>query len=395
LINSANVFAYLRTFEGERLQQSIVELQRIGITGVNVALNYHAGRDFFLRGGPEFGYLKEGFHYYRPDMTKYSEISLKPTTEMHLNSNKSLETLIIAGETSDFEINAWAVFFHNGALGAINPSATVMNCYGNNFLSDLCPSNPSVQNYAYGLTSDLCSRGISNILLESVRFHGAVHGEHHERFFLKMSPITEFLLYLCFCDYCVNNANSSGIDAESLRQRVENSLSGFLNNEDEWMGLDLTKDNLVSILGDQILPYLEVRSGTLVNIFRRIQEIAHSLDVKTKFLDPSALIGPSHKLPAENSWIAGHDLTEISKHVDFFQPIFFEEKSLSFAAHYRSIVSARLSGAVSPMFPFNSSEQMLSEKIFTLREFGIEDFDFYLLDTMRQRDLDWISAALS
>ena len=95
--------------------------------------------------------------------------------------------MIEVAKGNQFEVNAWAVYMHNSAIGMANPEATVTNVFGNKFLSELCPINPAVAGYAIGLTKDLVSRGINAITAESLHFHGARHGEHHERFFIAVS----------------------------------------------------------------------------------------------------------------------------------------------------------------------------------------------------------------
>ncbi|GBL18260.1 hypothetical protein EMGBS2_03290, partial [Actinomycetota bacterium] len=145
------------------------------------------------------------FHYYKSDYSKYEDYAFKPALVDQLPNNELIDSVIkVAGE-NNFEVNAWAVYMHNSAIAIANPDAAVTNVLGNKFLSELCPINPAVAGYAIGLTKDLVSRGVSGITAESLHFHGARHGEHHERFFIELSPASEFLFSLCFCSYCVKS----------------------------------------------------------------------------------------------------------------------------------------------------------------------------------------------
>jgi len=65
------------------------------------------------------------------------------------------------------------------------------------------------------------------------------------------------------------------------------------------------------------------------------------------------------------------------------------------ASHYLKIVGGEIIPILRPTFPDNLSQETLMEKVRHLREIGIENIDFYLLDTMRPRDLIWIRNALS
>ena len=181
-----NAFTFPFTFFRQPAAQVIPELQSYGFTGINLALNYHASRDFLLRQGPALEYLADGFHYYQPNHDLYPEGAVTPHPKDTLLDNQLLDGVMHEANVRNFEVNAWAVFMHNSALGYQYPKLTVTNCFGNHFLSELCPSSREISGYISGLSADLCSRGITSLAMESLHFHGAHHGEHHERFFLEM-----------------------------------------------------------------------------------------------------------------------------------------------------------------------------------------------------------------
>jgi hypothetical protein len=242
----------------------------VGFTGINLALNYHASRDFLLRQGPALEYLADGFHYYKPDLSHYPSGAITPDPSDCLIDNQMLDEVLAAASTKNFEINAWAVFMHNSAIGFRYPEATVTNCLGNHFLSELCPSSPMVAGYITGLTSDLCSRGITSLAIESLHFHGAHHGEHHERFFLELGEITAFLLSLCFCASCIENFSGDGL---RLKNKVAALLQPFLDDRDPWLDTPLTKENLAEIVGAEILDYLTSREETIAARLKSNKEL--------------------------------------------------------------------------------------------------------------------------
>jgi hypothetical protein len=392
-----NAFAYTHSFHKGNSKEIISELQSHGFTGINLALNYHASRDFLLRQGPRLEYLRDGFHYYLPNLNYYPQGGLVPHKEDHLGDDSLLRSVISSADEMDFEINAWAVYLHNSAVGFKHPYSTVTNVYDNHFLSELCPSNPGVRAYVLGLSKDLCSRGIKTLGIESLRFHGLRHGEHHERFFLDMSPVTEFLLSLCFCESCASKYDNAGGDSATLKSKVMKALEVFLADSDPWMGVTLSKENLAEILGPEILDYLLMREDSVTSLYWEIKPIAKEFKVRTKFFDPSSLLDETSSTPLDVSWIAGHNYEEMNKAVDIFQPVFYRESPdeiEKLAAHYRGKLTGPIGASLTPMYPFNKNEDDLVEKVRRLRKCGISDFDFYLLDTMRQRDLGWIDAAL-
>ena len=394
----SHAFALIHTFEGRDPTKVIEELQEFGLTGLNLALNYHASRDFLLRQGPRLEYLKDGFNYYLPNISYYPESGLRPTLNSSYKSSEILDSIILKSSQLNFKISAWGVFLHNGELGAAFPDCVVENSLGNKFLSELCPSNPRVRDYCRGLAEDLISRGIDSLAIESLHFHGARHGEHHERFFLEMSQITEFLFSLCFCASCLHNFEKISGDGAELKSKVTAALDDFLNDQDSWLGQDLTKDILAEICGPEIITYLQVREETVSSLYKELSEIAHSYGVMTRIIDQTPLLDITNSEPLNQSWILGINAEEVRKYIDIYEPLDYRVESNTVkrvAANYVEILGGRIVPILRPTFPDNLSQSNLISKVHGLRELGIDEIDFYLLDTMRQRDLTWIKAALN
>ena len=395
---SFNAFVFAQTFNRQEPKVVLDDLLGSGLTGINLALNYHSSRDFLLRQGPHLEYLQEGFHYYLPNFSSYGENAIKPAQSSYYENNLLLDLISEETRRVDFDLNAWCVYLHNFNLGSRNPTATVTNVYGNQFLSELCPAHPAVREYAIGLSRDLCSRGIKKLLVESVRFHGLMHGEHHERFFLQMSKITEFLLYLCFCNSCTTEFSKRGGDPEALRNKVKFALDNFINESDSWLGLKLSTTTLQEILGPEILMYLSSREATVTSLYAEICKVAQASGVQVQFLDPSTLQDKDSLYPLDDAWLAGHDAKAIGNLVDIFEPIFFETKLSDIAqvvSHFQKELSSPVAAAVSPMYPYISNKAELVEKVAGLLACDIKQVDFYLLDVMRKRDLVWISEAIT
>ena len=67
----SNAFTLPYTFYREPAAKVITDLKESGLSGINLALNYHASRDFLLRQGAQLEYLSDGFHYYKVDKSNY------------------------------------------------------------------------------------------------------------------------------------------------------------------------------------------------------------------------------------------------------------------------------------------------------------------------------------
>jgi len=393
----SHAFAFVHTFAGRDPAPVIAELQSYGLTGVNLALNYHASRDFLLRQGPRLEYLKDGFNYYSPNLSFYPESGLRPSLANSYDSNDELNSLILKAREVDFEISAWGVFLHNGNLGASFPDCSVENALGNRFLSELCPSNPRVQSYSRGLAEDLLSRGINSLAIESLHFHGARHGEHHERFFLEMSPITEFLLSLCFCSSCLDRFAEANGDGARLKSQVAAALDEFLRDQDPWLGVELSKEHLADICGPEMFAYLVVREATVSSLYGEITQLAHSYGATTRLIDQTPLLDMTSSESLHQSWVLGINPQEVRKYIDIYEPLIYRNDPTSVektTSHYLEQLGGAIIPILRPTFPDNLSKPNLIAKVQKIRGLGVGEIDFYLLDTMRPRDLTWIKEAL-
>jgi len=391
----SNAFTLPYTFFREPAAKVITDLKSHGLTGINLALNYHASRDFLLRQGPQLEYLSDGFHYYKADKSNYESGAVTPSDFDQLPSNQLLENVLSEAQKQDFEVNAWAVYMHNSAIGMTHPESTVTNVFGNRFLSELCPVNKAVQGYAVGMTKDLASRGVKSIMAESLHFHGARHGEHHERFFMELSPVTEFLYSLCFCKDCKGNFAGN---ADVLADKIKSQLQIVFDDKDPWLGKVLSKELLAEILGPEILDYLIARESAVAELYQKVVSVAHESGVKFKYEDQSPLLDINSAKTLDRSWELGIDNQKISKIVDTFEPLIYRtspEGVESLASNYLKDISAPVSAILRPTFPDCTEEQNLIAKVKALSELGINEIDFYLLDTFRPRDLKWIKRAIA
>jgi hypothetical protein len=391
----SNAFTLPYTFFREPAAKVITDLKSHGLTGINLALNYHASRDFLLRQGPQLEYLSDGFHYYKADKSNYESGAVTPSDFDQLPSNQLLENVLSEAQKQDFEVNAWAVYMHNSAIGMTHPETTVTNVFGNRFLSELCPVNKAVQGYAVGMTKDLASRGVKSIMAESLHFHGARHGEHHERFFMELSPVTEFLYSLCFCKDCKGNFAGN---ADVLADKIKSQLQIVFDDKDPWLGKVLSKELLAEIVGPEILDYLTSRENAVAALYQEVVSVAHQSGVKFKYEDQSPLLDTNSAKTLDRSWEIGIDNQKISKIVDRYEPLVYRttpEGVSALANSYLKDLSVPVSAILRPTFPDCTEEQNLIGKVKALRELGINEIDFYLLDTFRPRDLTWVKMALA
>jgi hypothetical protein len=394
----SHAFAFAYTFFREPAEKVIPELKSYGFTGINLALNYHGSRDLLLRQGPQLEYLADGFHYYKSDAGAYAKDAYQPALTDQLPSNELLDSVIKVAAANDFKVNAWAVYMHNSAIGMASPEAAVTNVFGNKFLSELCPINPAVRGYALGLTKDLVSRGLNGVVAESLHFHGARHGEHHERFFIELSPVSEFLFSLCFCKSCVVNYQITGNDAQPLINKVTGLLNEVFQKQDPWLGKQLSKDLLAEVVGPEILKYLSAREEKLASLYEEVVKVSKAAGSVFKLVDQAPLLDMQSADALGNSWQVGIDNQRINKIVDRYEPLIYrpDENGVSaLAQNYLKNTTTGVTAILRPTYPDSTSRDNLAKKINSLTKLGISEIDFYLLDTMRGSDLASIKSVLN
>jgi len=394
----SHAFAFAYTFFREPAEKVIPELKSYGFTGINLALNYHGSRDLLLRQGPQLEYLADGFHYYKSNASAYSEDAYQPALTDQLPSNELLDSVIKVAAANDFKVNAWAVYMHNSAIGMASPDAAVTNVFGNKFLSELCPINPAVKGYALGLTKDLVGRGLNGVVAESLHFHGARHGEHHERFFIELSPVSEFLFSLCFCKSCVANYQITGNDAKPLINKVTGLLNEVFQTQDPWLGKQLSKDLLAEVVGPEILKYLSAREVKLASLYEEVVKVSKAAGSVFKLVDQAPLLDMNSTNALGNSWQVGIDNQLINKIVDRYEPLIYRPDSAGVSAlaeNYLKNTTTGVTAILRPTYPDSTSRDNLSKKVSSLTKLGISEIDFYLLDTMRGNDLESIKSVLN
>jgi hypothetical protein len=232
-------------------------------------------------------------------------------------------------------------------------------------------------------------------MAESLHFHGARHGEHHERFFMELSPVTEFLFSLCFCAAC--KSNFSG-DADSLSSKIKEKLQIVFDDKDPWLGKNLSKDVLAELLDNEILQYLTAREDAVANLYEKVVAVAHASGVKLKYEDQSPLLDTNSAKTLDRSWELGINNQKISKIVDIYEPLVYRTTADGVSAlvsSYLKDMSVPVSAILRPTYPDCTEQNNLIQKVEALKSLEIKNIDFYLLDTFRPRDLTWIKKAIS
>src|SRR5699024_7304961 len=112
---------------------------------------------------------------------------------------------------------SWTIGTHNTRLGLEHPDLTQQNVYGDRIPHALCISNDDVRAYLTAICRDLATNyPMYARQLEAFGWMGLVHGHHHERDLVSLSPLEQDLLGLCLCATCTRRATAAGVDCRQV-----------------------------------------------------------------------------------------------------------------------------------------------------------------------------------
>lgn len=387
----AGVFALPHSIIKGSSQNFVSDLADNGFTSVNLGLKYHASRNLFVRHGMSMMHLEDGAHYYETNSSFYSEEDIAPLTNSDHISNEKIELLVAAANQSNVALGAWSVFLHDSKLAASRPDCVSINVFDQKLNPNLCPSNPSVQSYVMGHVREMINMGFSHIAFESINFAPFKHNEHHERFFFNSSPITDYLLSLCFCSYCKSLMESKGIDVPKTCEVISQLIQASLETDDPLLKLKLIQKNLVSLIGGVFLDIQKVREETISNFHNQISTLLDKYSITSRFLDSTPLSNRESETPYDDLWIQGASLDNIVSSFTAIEPLLYRwttQENEKLGQNYQKLPMHSIL-AIRPVYPDVNTFDELEGRLSRMLALN-SPLDFYLYDVIRPREMQVI-----
>ncbi|MFF1874668.1 hypothetical protein [Streptomyces sp. CB03911] len=361
---------------------------RAGVGGVTLASVYHEARDVFPH-NPErvIRYLEPGAAYFRPDPSRWAGRRLAPAPSTAIGDRDPFAEAADEARRRGLKLHAWTVFCHNDRLGFQHPDCAPANAFGDRHLTELCPANPEVREYAVTLVAELARYGVDAIRAESLHFHGLRHGYHHERYFEELGPLAEALLGICFCDHCRAGAVRAGVPAEEARTAVRTELRRRLADEDA----AAEQTPLDQLAGGAVAAYVDASALTVTSLAAEVAEAAARHGMRLTFMDGG---GPG------KGWLSGIELPALAGAAHQIETLGYaktpeavREKVAAFALH--GVRPQDMAVILRPMASDCDGPANLAAKIEVLRSLGVPEVEFYNYGLMRLSSMDRIGAALA
>jgi hypothetical protein len=384
------IYAYAWDLIDEGISKAITEIRALGLNTITIAGSYHAGK--FLRPHGRSGrvyFPEDGTIYFNPDPGRYGAI--KPVLNRLVQEHDVLHDL-----TADRRIatHVWLVLLHNSRLGERHLESTVCNAFGDRYVYSLCPSAPEVREYVIALCKDVTDNyAVAGVTLETPGFLPYVHGFHHESALVRLNAWIENRLGLCFCDHCVKNVESSGVDARALRARIRDEIDTYLADDRDFPNDMANAFWIADVATDRELSrFLACRSDVVTSLVREIRSAVRQ--------DATVAVIPSVARPTAGAWYEGSDLHALAQAAGTIEACFYEARPDRVRAdaldtQRRLRGAGRLRGILRPSYPDCQNASDLTAAAKALRDANITDVAFYNYGHVRRRNLAWIGDAIS
>jgi hypothetical protein len=353
----------------------------IGVSGVTVAVAYHASRDFRPRNRTSrVAEFPAGAHYFAPDDQLYAASPIKPWCPPEYAAPDVLAQLRTETRRRDMALTAWTVFGFNERVGRSQPEFAQINAYGDHYVTDLCPANPGYREYATALAADVVRYEPDWVLAESLHYHPLREG----RRFLRLDPWSRLALGLCFCAHCEQAAADAGVDVAALRRWARSVADQVFDGTAEAReGTTLDRSAVNAVLDGALAAFLAVRAGIVADVAAAVAGTVRAGGSRLCFMDQAGaderILGTS---VVEDAWRYGVDVARIGQACDGYQVLGYAPEAAEVASAvgaYRSALGddVHLRMALRPAWPDCTTTANLVDKIDVATTLGVRGVDFY------------------
>jgi hypothetical protein len=241
----------------------------------------------------------------------------------------------------------------------------------------------------------MINMGFSHIAFESINFAPFKHNEHHERFFFNSSPITEYLLSLCFCLHCKSLMDNRNIDVPKARKVISLLIKTSLETDDTHLDLELSQENLVGLIGRSFLDIQAVREEVISDFHNEISILLKNNSVTSRFLDSTPLTNRKSEMPFDDLWIQGASLENLASCFTAIEPLLYRwttRENVQLAQNYQKLEIPSVL-AIRPVYPDVNTFDELEERLTSMFELKMP-LDFYLYDVIRPREMELVKTFL-
>lgn len=384
------ILSYPWTIAEQGVERAVgIIKQELCADSLYVSVNYHSGRLFQPLSEKKVYMRHEATYAFEPDAARYPE-GMSPMTDEGIAGRHTQLAIRQACTEQGVAYRAWMVGLHNSSLGRARNDCCIRNAFGDIYDFALCPSHPVARAYVVGLTEDVCANlDPASLIVEAHGFPGFVHGHHHEKVLGSLGPVCEYLLSLCFCDFCTQAAVRAGMDVVRLQANVREKIGYLIEQERGAIGADFTQGELACLLleDDDLYRYTRDRIDTVTSLVEEQAHIARKYGKKI-------VVMPSYI--SSYSWMEGTSLSRLSAVADgFFALSYFAQPDRVKADLEWIRLFAGDVPCIAGLYggsPFTSSEGGLRACVHAALSAGASAVAYYNWSLLSRTRLEWIGA---
>ena len=197
-----------------------------GLDAVHLAATYHPIDSLSPRDTAHVYTDTRGAVYFPARESRYGRIT--PHARSRELSAVWLETASLAASLG-LDINAWIVTTFQPWIRDVYPDCARVFPGGGASGSLVCPANDDVIEYVAALCSDLVDQfDVPSMQLEGILPTAYNFDWLRPRVIVRIPPLAQELLALCFCSTCIRKAQAAGIDAARVRGLVNETITAEL-----------------------------------------------------------------------------------------------------------------------------------------------------------------------
>jgi hypothetical protein len=387
----AGIYTYPWDLADEGHDLALGRIADAGLTAVNLACAYHAGK-FLLPHNPRrrVAFAEDGALYFRPDPARYGRI-LPRVSSLVTVDDDPLAALDRERRKHGLDLAAWVVCLHNTWIGERYPECTLHNAFGDPYLHSLCPADPDVRAYVTAVLTDIVTRAeITAVELEAPGYLGFVHGFHHEIIGVPLDDVQRTLLGLSFHSSELELARVAGIDGDGLRRRVADTLTRIWE-DDRPPGDDIAgRDYVRQLLDDpEFDAYAGLRETIVREFVGELRDAVHQANpaVEVRLFDPLGRRESDGQLYGGLETLADGALAGYATS---------DDDARERAGRLRTLMGERpVYGMVRALHPDTLDPAEIAPRVSAWRASGVDGIDFYNYGLMTLPMLRAIGAALA
>lgn len=383
----ATIYTYPWDLSDEGVERALdIIAGTAGLTSISLAQSYHVSTYLLPRNPRRPLYWgEEGALYFRPSAAFYRESPLEPLVSDVVSGPEYMHHLVDRIKARGLDFTSWLVFNYNHYLPQRYPEAAKHDPFGHINLAQLCPASPLTRGYALALCREIAAQfRPDEINIESLAYLHFNYGFRNPKVAVKLTPLCEVLMGLCYCPHCLQWAERAGLDdGAAFRAEVAGFLAAEFDREpDADMMAPPSGERLAALCSGRLQILLDARVEAATSLMQEAIDIAQENGARVSFFggrDPITNGLDSERFLRDVYMVNGNVSGDAAE---------LEQRIAALRGEFPA--GTGLSAIVSPASFAGDAE--LAGHIAALADGGIDGFAFYNYGLLRRAHLEWIGA---